>query len=135
MGYEWAWLAQPGGLSRAVYSPMGPAPLFCSFLWVGPARRKKHLCHRHGPSKQPLKDFLFFIFNYAFLQHSLWQSRRIPIHTKKKEKEREKRKRNERKKNSNRAINMVSIYKQRQVYSLVASQEHLQRKKNCSLEA
>ena len=59
----------------------------------------------------------------------------FPSIQKKKEKEREKRKRNERKKNSNRAINMFSIYKQRQVYSLVASQEHLQRKKNCSLEA
>lgn len=89
---------RPGGSPELSIPLTGPIPLFCSFLWVGPARRKKHLCHRHGPSKQPLKDFLFFIFNYAFLQHSLWQSRKIPIHSKKKKGKRKERNRNEEKK-------------------------------------
>lgn len=47
-----------GGLSGSVCAE-GPRPIVLLLLWVGLARRKKHLCHRRHPSKQPLKDFLF----------------------------------------------------------------------------
>nr|KAF6460572.1 hypothetical protein HJG59_011484 [Molossus molossus] len=72
------------GLSSA---RRAPGPLFRSFLWVGPWRRKKHLCHCHRPSKQPLKDFLF-IFNYAFFNISRGKVEEFPsIKKRKKEKE------------------------------------------------